>query len=37
MQKLLVLSGRLKKKDAPSVFYKSTTDKKSLFNKIRDS
>ena len=28
-----VLSGRLNKKDAPSVFYKSTTDKKSFFNK----
>ena len=28
-----VLSGSLKKKDAPSVFYKSTTDKKSFFNK----
>ena len=28
-----VLSGRLKKKDAPSIFYKSTTDKKSFFNK----
>ena len=25
-----VLSGRLKKKDAPSVFYKNTTDKKSF-------
>ena len=28
-----VLSGMLKKKDAPSVFYKGTTDKKSFFNK----
>ena len=27
------LPGRLKKKDAPSVFYKNTTDKKSFFNK----
>ena len=28
-----VLSGRLKKKDAPSVFDKSTTEKKSFINK----
>ena len=28
-----ILSGRLKKKNAPSVLYKSTTDKKSFFNK----
>ena len=28
-----VLSGRLKKKDAPSVFCKRTTDKKSFFIK----
>ena len=27
------LSSRLKKKDAPSIFYKNTTDKKSFFNK----
>ena len=27
-----VLSGRLKKKDAPSAFYKSTTVEKSFFN-----
>ena len=30
-----VLSGRLKKKDAPSVFDKSTTEKKSFFNKAK--
>ena len=28
-----VLSARIKKKDAPSIFYKSSTDKKSFFNK----
>ena len=28
-----ILSGKLKKKDAPSVLYKSATDKKSFFNK----
>ena len=30
---VFVLSSRIKKKDAPSVFYKSSTDKKSFFNK----
>ena len=30
---LFVLSSRIKKKDAPSVFCKSSTDKKSFFNK----
>ena len=28
-----VLLARIKRKDAPSIFYKSTTDKKSFFNK----
>ena len=30
---IFVLSSRIKKKDAPSVFYKTSTDKKSFFNK----
>ena len=30
---VFVLSSRIKKTDAPSVFYKSSTDKKSFFNK----
>ena len=30
---LYVLLARIKKKDAPSIFYKSSTDKKSFFNK----
>ena len=30
---VFVLSSRIKKKDAPSVFHKSSTDKKSFFNK----
>ena len=30
---VFVLSSRIKKKDAPSIFYKSNTDRKSFFNK----
>ena len=33
---VLVLSSRLKKKDAPTVFYKSTTDQKSFFKKNKE-
>ena len=32
-EKVLILSERLKKKDAPGFFYKSTTVKRSFFNK----
>ena len=34
-EKVLVLSERIKKKDAPGKLYKSTTQNKSFFNKDR--
>ena len=33
---VFVLSAKLKKKDAPSIFYKSTTDKKSFLTRTND-
>ena len=33
VEDVLLLSSRLKRKDAPGKFYKSTVDKKSFFNK----